>query len=148
MENKGALKYREMIRNEAFRYKGEDWQEKFHTYLEGVWEQLHIKFNILHTKRGFIPESNDFRFSMFFFAIGLMTYGRKDVIPFVLQSLEQIGEDNYLISLKGVLITLLPLPEELNSLEKREEILDWLETHYEQLTWDEEKEVFYLKEEA
>jgi len=117
-------------------------------YLNQILEENLTKFHILHVKAlavNAIENTTDFRVSLFIAAAGLTTYGRKDVIPFVLQDIPKIGRVNYLVR---IAYDLLPLPDKMTESYNKTEILDWLETHYEQLTWDEEKEVFYLSEEA
>lgn len=140
--NTVASEYREIIRELAFRHKGANWEDLFYSFLEEHWKNDLLRFNILQIKNDYVDKSDDFRVRMFLFAVGLMTYGRKDVIPFVLQNMREIGKINHhsLIVLK-----LLPLPEELKNLDKKTEILDWVNINYEALTWDEKKEVFYLR---
>jgi len=120
--------------------------QQLYVHLNQIWEENLSKFHILHVKAftvNAIESTTDFRVSLFITAAGLITYGRKDVIPFILQDIPQIGRVNYLVR---VAYALLPLPDKITESHKKSEILDWLETHYDELTWDEEKEVFYLKE--
>ena len=151
-----ASQYRDAVFN-ATRYAINNTPKKalenendiLYAYLKHEWQQNLPKFNLLHIRKGNsvkgIQSSTDFRFILFIAAAGLMCYGHKEAIPFVLQQVPKVGNINRLVIM---VIDLLPLPENLQDLNKKNEILDWLETHYDQLTWDEEKEVFYLSEEA
>ena len=63
-----------------------------------------------------MEKSDDFRVRMFLFAVGLMAYGRKDVIPFVLQNMREIGDIN---RFSFIVLKLLPLPEEIRAMSKK-----------------------------
>ena len=122
-----------------------DQEIHFYNFLNHTWEIHLFKFHHLCLKENKVPtieDYSDFRVILFLASVGLMTYGRKDVIPLVLQDIPKIARLHYSSS---IVTDLLPLPSQKS---KKTEILDWLEIHYDQLTWDEEKEVFYLEEEG
>ena len=117
-------------------------------HLNQQFETFLAKFHLHLVKSGGNVAASlptEWKLMLFTASIGLVTFGRKDVIPFILQDMAQIER---LASLTSIVLKLLPLPEHLQDLNKKTEILDWLEIHYDQLTWDEEKEGFYLKEEG
>ncbi len=119
MKNSTASKYRETVKDLSklvFLYEGDDWPTAFQQHLNHLWEQDIIKFNILNIKSSDIKSSDDFRVGMFITAVGLMAFGRKEAIPFVLQGIPKIGTLNRLTI---IILKLLPLPEHLQDLNKK-----------------------------
>lgn len=137
--------YQENEKKEAYP-KGEE--KQFYAYFQHHWEKDIFKLCLHLIKEDLLPRLDAYeglRHNLYEEAIGLASYGRKDVIPLIFQELPERPSYRRFVKM---LLHILPLPEPLKDLNKKTEILDWLETHYDQLTWDEEKEVFYLKEEG
>ena len=152
--NSNAKGHREAVRLASrpsiysIHQEGDDVEQHLYKYIDLVWNQELPKFHINLLKEKHVSEIKDYqdsRVSIFVAACGLITFGRKDVIPFILQDIPILARLHLLAT---VIFDLLPLPDKLKNLQKKTEILEWLETHYDQLTWDEEKEVFYLNQEA
>ena len=123
-------------------------EDTLYAFLTYSWEKFLPKFHLQCIKNHELPPidaEDTVRKNLFLFAVGLATYGQKHVISFILQEIPKQGN---LYQLATILLHVLPLPQNIKTLEKKTEILEWLEIHYDQLTWDEEKEVFYLKEEG
>lgn len=115
----------------------------FKEHLQQEWQAKLFDYHLMLIKEKSCSSNKamkNLELFLFITAAGLITYGKKEVIPFILQDIPKVGAINELIN---VVFELLPLPDDIDTQVK---VLDWLENHYEQLTWDEAQEVFYLKE--
>jgi hypothetical protein len=74
--------------------------------------------------------------------LALLTYGRLDVLPYVLKHLPP--ETSPLRSLVSSVAALLPLPQWLSPRTDPSAVMAWLEAHWEDLRWSEEDGRFLL----
>lgn len=88
-------------------------------------------------------------------ALGLMTYGKVDIIEDIIRNLPPSPESRLDDGLKQKQLTLflietLPLPNYINTISIRDEkaeVLEWFNEHKKYLVWDNDKKVFVLQEE-
>lgn len=98
-------------------------------YLEEVF-QVNKKKLTEHTVEA--ESSASIRSTLFVVGVGLLTYGRLDVLRDVLDNIPVEGRVK---RLANVVKTLLPLPERLGLVDPSQ-ILDWVANQKENLVWD------------
>jgi hypothetical protein len=115
MYTRTAQDYRNMVKK-ATRFavssvpQGDDVDAYFKAHLQQVWNEELPKYHILSIRGKHLSSEkkmNNIELFLFITAAGLITYGRKDVIPFVLQEIPKIGLVN---DLAITVFDLLPLP--------------------------------------
>jgi hypothetical protein len=134
-----------MVRGLSLRFvppPNEPWEPYFRLYLEDIWQRESKNLRELEAADGSHKAIADTRISLFIFAVGLVTYGCLEVIPFMLRNIPQAGK---LPRLARVALELLPVPEEVMSARDWELVAKWVEEHYDELEWDEEAEKFVFK---
>lgn len=87
----------------------------------------------------------DLRTSLYVFAVGLITYGRLDVVPFLFAHIPQIGK---LPQGARIVLELLPVPPDLYQQGGWEAVAQWVEARAHLLRWDSAQEQFVLSTET
>lgn len=129
-----AMMWRNMIREEFRGYRppaGVDVESHFRTYVEGVLEET------LPDRAAGKPGANT---GVYLMAIVLLTYGRRDMVPLILDALPP--KDTNLYALAGVLRSLLPLPSAI--CHDYPAIRRWFDDNESALHWDEAAGRFLL----
>jgi hypothetical protein len=122
--------------------RNEAWEPHFLLFLEQKWQEERKR--LMGLENAGIParQIDDIRLALFLFAVGLTTYGRLDVVPFMLRNVPSVGN---LARLAQVAKAVLPLPENFVHSRDWGAIADWVEAHQETLEWDSEAEKFGWK---
>jgi len=127
--------------------EGEDINVYLYDHLNKTWNEnlpiYHIE-SLSQTLKPTKQQISDAELVLFTAAAGLSTFGRKDVLFFLLFDTSNVGR---IVRLRLILNKILPLPDELTDLTKSIEILEWLKEHYNELQWDESKLCFFLSSE-
>lgn len=141
-----AQRYRKIARENILVYRtppNEPWEPHFRSYLEKEWRQESLNLCQLEATNGSRHAIANARISLFIYAVGLATYGRLDVIPFMLRNIPTFGK---MSRLAWLVWELLPLPEKLRNARDWEMVAKWVEEHCDELQWDQDAEKFRLKE--
>lgn len=145
-ESTPAKFYRATIRSLCLLFvplQNEAWKPYFRSYLEENWQKESENLGRLEANNGSSQTIVETRISLFIFAVGLVTYGRLDVIRFMLRHIPQVGK---LSRMTKVVLDVLPLPERVVTQRDWEVVANWVEEHYDELEWEAETEKFVFKE--
>jgi len=136
--------YREAVRQTFIGYKPEpDTEEYFRTFLEQRYTL--VKSDLAHRPEEKVSSHyvNSDRLALFIIAVGLLTYGRLDVLSDILDNVPP--SDLPLYRLLGVFRAVLPLPATLSIRTHLDGIRDWVAEHEGYLEWDSETTKFTLR---
>lgn len=139
-----AQRYRKYVREFFMLYvppPHEPYDAHFHLYLQQMWRQMSQQL----VTNGHPNAAASTRVGRYVIAVGLVTYGQLEFIPFMLRNIPIVGK---MSRLAWVAFELLPLPEEVRSARDWEIVAKWVEEHVDQLEWDTEGEKFRRKERA
>jgi len=133
-----AERYRDFIRSMAWsppEHRVPYEPDEFYKWLEAAYEET----------------SNDTKFSVStaMFAIGLMTFGRLDMIDVAVENMAPVSSQGQVSRIPPMFfVRLLPLPESLSDSREirrdKEPLRSWLRDNKSRLRWDEEQGKFIL----
>ena len=118
------------------------WEAAFQQYLTGQWQELQSALSDAMASNATPRVIQDLRISLYVFAVGLVTYGRIDVIPFLIQNIPAIGK---LPQGARVVLELLPIPASVHQQGGWEAVAQWVEANAASLRWDSEQERFVFQ---
>ncbi|HEU4321864.1 MAG TPA: hypothetical protein VFS21_01830 [Roseiflexaceae bacterium] len=125
--------------------KDAPWEPAFQQYLADQWQENQAALDNAVATNATAGTIRDLRTSLYVFAVGLVTFGRLDVVPFLLAHIPQIGK---LPQGARVVLELLPVPSDLYQQGGWEAVGQWVKAHTPLLRWDSEQERFVLSTET
>lgn len=114
--------------------------QHFYDDLERAWQEAHLDFRNANNEQS----RESARAGMFLCAVGLLTFGRLDVVDDMLDWNPGRGVIRKLLF---AIEKLLPLPEDLDPKQNPAETKAWIKSKEQQLLWSEQDGIFELRSE-
>lgn len=138
-----AIQYRAMLRGAMRQFvppPDTDTEDAFRDFLDAAYRDGVHQFT---ERQAEADASGDL--GVLLPAIGLLTYGRLDVVPNILRHSQVPSHARAFLAL---LRTMLPWPEGMDPIGERDAALQWLQAHRAQLRFDAESGSFTLEKPA
>jgi hypothetical protein len=140
-----AKYWRQMLMTETFQRfhvpPGADPDQRFHQLLADQYERARAE---LSTQDAAAPNAAANRIAVYFSAIGLLTYGRLDVVADILNN--NPGQPSPLWALESSVAAIVPLPSDLDVHRQPQEVIAWIRENEPRLKWNESSGRFVLTE--